>query len=333
MVETFNELQVTAERSEAPDKVRRIVRVVGLGDAFLAWGAPLLQRLGDATGQFLAIVPPGKISFHEPLSPWPDQEGASSESSPLTVVLLDDTSQILLEMMRFGWDPMGAVQHITMWLASLQPVLEGPNALLVRRRQALDAASIWRMIEQPLLDACGGGVGLPHETIPGLPGWTALTSPQGLALNRQVLSPLADIIAGGSTEVVLPLACFYSGNHQGELAAPLMELAGPRRAVYFGPYYHLPTGRWQAAVQLLVLGGSAPCELLVDVFAETDLAKLEFELREPGLFQVSLAFEVVHAQKPIELRVWVNRGAIEGYVGLRHVTLNRVADEAKTQLP
>lgn len=287
------------------------VRVIGFGDAFRDWGIATLQALAATSGTAAEIVE---------VSP-----GDMPDDGALVVVFMDDVTQVLRQMIAAGHETMSATRAVTAMLAALEPSLGVPGRVLVRRTAEFDVAAACGLLMERL-PAAARHTALPDiAALPLPPQWEPLLGGQALALARQILAPMARVVSGETASIVFPLACFYSGNHPDEIAAPLMTLAGPRRPLYYGPYFHLPRGQWRVAVQLLLLEGLTGAELSVDVFAERELARVRLDPREPGLFQIWLSFANDDPHRAVEFRVWVERGAIEGTIGLRHITLQRIA--------
>ncbi len=94
--------------------------------------------------------------------------------------------------------------------------------------------------------------------------------------------------------------------------------------LYYGPYFHLPLGRWRADVQIIVSGNLHDKKLAVDVFCGVVLARHQFTPAQGGLLQASLPFIVERAEDRIEVRVELLEGAIEGYLGLKQVFLQPI---------
>ena len=296
--------------------VRRVVRVFGVAGAFRDWGVVILQALTTARSEEFDIV---VVDVRSPV--------ATDVANDTAIVMLDDVSQILAGFLAEGLEPMAAVRIVTERLSLLEPAINMPGALLVRRTEAFDVTAVLRMFAALLFgDNCHIRNDV-MERLPPLPGWRPLVGGQALTLCRQILAPMAVLVAGNEAVVVLPLACFLSGNHTDELAAPLMELSGPRRPIYYGPYFHLPGGQWRAATQLLILEGLPKTELSVEFVSGDHVSKVRMEPSQAGLFEIWLSFRIEDPAVPFEFRIWVEHGAIEGIIGLRHITLHRLSED------
>jgi hypothetical protein len=239
-------------------------------------------------------------------------------------VFLDSPLRALHELLGAGVETIAAARMLTSTLAPLPDVLRAGGALLVRRTPDLDLAATRRAIASHLGLPVPPGP-LAAESAVDLAAGTPALSGQPLALLRQVLIPLQDFATdAASGPIVWPLACFYNGDQVNELAPPLIELAGPARVLYYGPYFHLPRGRWRVDVQFFFSSEARNAPLAVEVTDSDTLARVSMRPTRGGVFQASFPLAVTQPEKQIEVRVWLMRGAIEGQVGLRQVVFSPV---------
>jgi len=320
------------------------LRVLGFPGAFVAWGVECVRQILASNGYAPQISPLDQVSpdsddaaadaavaVHILLGHGPVMTPAGTMASAKlpTIVFLDTPAWPVHELLSSGQDPMDAVRMLTATLAPLAAVLREDGVLLLRRTREMDLSatqsaiashlSATRPLPSGVLAACATiDTSSPPPQLVG----------QALSLTRQVLTPLTNLVTGAAHDtLVWPLACFYSGDYPGELASPLMEVVGPARVLYYGPYFHLPRGRWRAEVELFVSGTMRDKMLAIDVFAGEELARRQFRPADGGLLLVSLSFVVDRAEDRLEMRVWLLAGAIEGYLGLRHVSLHPVEGE------
>jgi hypothetical protein len=157
---------------------------------------------------------------------------------------------------------------------------------------------------------------------------TAVKAPDtAIDLARQALAPLINLVGGATREPIFwPLSCFYWGDHPGEAAPPIVDLLGPRRTLYYGPYFHVPRGRWRVDVQLFFSDDVRDTNFVIDVVtgmhSDVELAKVWIRPPGGGLFLASFPAIIERPEEKIEIRVRLDRGAIEGQVGLRQVALH-----------
>jgi hypothetical protein len=126
-------------------------------------------------------------------------------------------------------------------------------------------------------------------------------------------------------EFVWPAAILYSAAPGFRTDKPL-DLLGPARLLVWGPYMHLTKGCWMANMEFEVVGNFSPNSVIADVLVGGEFAGLgEFDLPERGVYTWRLAFEVSDVAKPIEVRLTLDKAAIEGAFFLRQVRLQPIA--------
>ncbi len=127
-------------------------------------------------------------------------------------------------------------------------------------------------------------------------------------------------------QITWPSAILHSASLGYSTEKPL-PLIGPARPLIWGPYMHLPKGKWTASMEFESSENHSPntlvAEVLIDWKPET---RGEFDLPVQGIFVWKLQFEVKDSTKPIEVRLTLNRSAIEGTFFLREVRLSSVAE-------
>lgn len=294
------------------------IRWIGLPGPFAAWGLTwareILAHAGTAAPDIL------------PAEPQP-ADGAGGRS----VVFLDTPTAAALALLPRHGDPTAVARELTRLLAPLPALLARPETLLVRRGPTLDLAATRAALARHLLpDAPPPEAPLPSEAgfdpaapEPPLSGLMA-------ALVRQVLQPMFALALGeGQAPVIWPLACFYAGDQPGEQAAPVVETEGPARILYYGPYFHLPAGRFRVDVQMFFSNDVPASMFAAEMVAGTPLARIEFRPEYGGLFQATMPLIVERADLPIEFRIWLLSGTISGQFGLRQVLLTPLPGDAE----
>jgi hypothetical protein len=127
-------------------------------------------------------------------------------------------------------------------------------------------------------------------------------------------------------EIVWPAAILYSAT-PGFRTDKSLDLLGPARLLVWGPYMHLTRGHWTASMEFEVVGNLSPNSVIADVLVGGEFAGLgEFDLPERGVYTWRLAFEVADVAKPIEVRLTLDKAAIEGAFLLRQVRVQPIAD-------
>ncbi|WP_407049819.1 hypothetical protein [Methyloraptor flagellatus] len=104
-----------------------------------------------------------------------------------------------------------------------------------------------------------------------------------------------------------------------------LDLTGRARHLVFGPYLHLPRGQWKANIRFAIDNALSGCKLFVDVLTAGAVASFgEIEnLPARGVFTFDLEFEVTDPATPIEIRIEMKYGSIEGLFIFDDVELYR----------
>ena len=103
-----------------------------------------------------------------------------------------------------------------------------------------------------------------------------------------------------------------------------IDLTGPARAVMYGPYMHLPRGRWAARVEFEIDGAISGVEAATDVYMSEVLVEKAFAMPEKGIFAYTLAFETADTSRSLEIRLFIKRSALEGTLLIRSVVVRAV---------
>jgi hypothetical protein len=91
-----------------------------------------------------------------------------------------------------------------------------------------------------------------------------------------------------------------------------VDLTGPARALFYGPYLNLPVGDWIARVEFEIDGALSGVEALADVRVNEAVTEKSFEMPAKGIFAYELSFRVADPHHPIEIRLFTKKSAIEG---------------------
>ena len=111
----------------------------------------------------------------------------------------------------------------------------------------------------------------------------------------------------------------------GEPIPDRMPLVGRARTLVNGPYYYLPPGRWEATVRVAFDERAANRVFVVDIAIEDAIGAIRLRPAEAGEYEAVLAFDHDRFRYPLTIRMWMERGAIEGEAGFGDVSLRRVA--------
>lgn len=100
-----------------------------------------------------------------------------------------------------------------------------------------------------------------------------------------------------------------------------VDLSGPARCVLYGPYLHLPPGHWSARLVLGLAGHDGVEAFTVEIVCGDVIAKGRFSTEGSGLFEVGMDFIHRDPHIPIEFRLFLDAGAIFGWLSRFEVCL------------
>lgn len=131
----------------------------------------------------------------------------------------------------------------------------------------------------------------------------------------------------GRTAIEWPAAMLLGAVPPYEPVTGALDLTGPARVLTFGPYLHLPAGRWSATYRFETWGNEATNALGFDVVADGEVKfSTQGVIDVSGQFGVECAFTVSDALRPVEFRCFLVEGAIGGFLRPGGVSLRRIGD-------
>ena len=119
-----------------------------------------------------------------------------------------------------------------------------------------------------------------------------------------------------ASPIVWPTKVFFSGDNPDSPAPLAADLTGGARILYYGPYLHLPAGRWTARMLVGFSAGSRGTPFSIEVYGSKLLARATMVPQAKGIFTASFKFSNDAPYDAIEIRVRTDRGAIEGQFAL-----------------
>jgi hypothetical protein len=135
-------------------------------------------------------------------------------------------------------------------------------------------------------------------------------------------------------ELVWPRELFLHSEDASKFFSRPIELAGPARPLIWGPYMHLPQGKWDVMIEIEVDGNHSGNHLQVDLFSgATVLSSHHAELPIRGVFSFITQAAVLEPQQALALRFFLLSGAIEGVFALRSVRLRPVLSAVSRERP
>lgn len=153
---------------------------------------------------------------------------------------------------------------------------------------------------------------------------------------RQTLDAEADALIGGVLdgysgyaatgrvrEIDWDRSLFFIGDGQAERATRAVDIAGPSRCLFYGPYIALPPGSWIAYIPLVCSRETAGMELVAEVASGNSvLSRTRLTLDHAGMSEAVLDFALGEAmENAVEIRIFTARAALGGRIGLGRVAL------------
>lgn len=143
---------------------------------------------------------------------------------------------------------------------------------------------------------------------------------------KEIAGRVLGALYGGLSEAALPTstwpyAVFLSGDRPDTGAEMVTEITGAARILYYGPYFHLPFGRWSAQATLGFSPDAAGTPFALEAHSSGLLGRAAFRPEKAGVFAVTMRFLVEKPEEPIEIRLRSDRGAIEGQIALAKLDL------------
>ncbi len=293
------------------------VQLLGFPGPFTDWGVALVRAALEAAGQTVATLGVGSAPSAAPAGTtrlWvghgPIYQPPSSTLP--TIVFLDNPADALERLIA---DPAGThklLGAMTQTLAPLGAVLRKPDTLLIRPADAASAAS-------RIADAIVPGAE-PTAPSPPPPAAACGTLPDLARITVDaLLAPMLETVVSGTRQsFALPRECLMW--QPNEPAPAVVDLTGPARPVFFGPYFQFLPGWWQVEIDLFFSNDVADASFAIEFFGEAIIKKIRFRPKRGGLFRASFTVNIEDPQIGMELRVWVERGTIEGWLGINRIT-------------
>ena len=168
-----------------------------------------------------------------------------------------------------------------------------------------------------------------RDLAPALPAKVAPVADPGLvALAADALQGYEHLLAGHAAHTFSwPSSVFLSAEEKGAPVAGPISLMGGARCFLYGPYFHLPAGRWKATADFSVADNGSGNRLKLDVFTDQVVFEGSCPLPAQGSFRLSVTFEVTEPRLPVQLRFFNEDGAIEGQFDLHEVSISRVSGD------
>ena len=241
-----------------------------------------------------------------------------------------------------------AARFASMGLVNIEPLMTTPppRSLIIidgkiqLRELVADLAKLYRIpTTSSLIDEVLANLGEAGKADVSLSGFAARTT-VGFVRAREILerrSPLENelidflaaqyegIVSGYKLEALeWPPFALLRPDYPDRLTVGPIDLTGPARFIYYGPYFALPLGAWKAVVAIEVQACFSDNNIAIDIISGDILAIIRTKLPSQGVYSCEIYFEIMDSSKPVEIRMQLLTGAIEGVLMLRKVTLHRL---------
>ena len=123
---------------------------------------------------------------------------------------------------------------------------------------------------------------------------------------------------------IWPRSLLLDGDHPDQPLPRVINLTGPARTLAYGPYIGFPPGPARLSAVLAVAPSCRHAEMAIELHGGAPLGRGQFTLTAPGIFAAEIDVNIPSARAALEIRLKSTRGAIEGEIGIDHVTLTPV---------
>jgi hypothetical protein len=259
-----------------------------------------------------------------------------TQSRPILIALERPEDCVAALIADHGLSYMEAVRSTANSCAALHALLSHPGAMILRREDHRPSRDIAHAL------AVHYALGLPPGEIDRLADQVQIRDPAaapatylaetegvGGAGADHLLPPLlagalapaeAWLGAGGLQEVIWHRDLFFAGDRPQKPPAPWIDVTGPGRCLFHGPYIRMPAGNWSCALLLGCGVDAVGLSLVAEIFAGAVLAHAEFTVSEAGFFEMEFSC-TLSGDQPVEIRLFNPRAAFEGHIALIQATL------------
>ncbi len=328
--------------------------LIGVPGPLMVWVSLLLRRLvieefgenfdgvvldsDETTESFLS----GEKSEHVfIISHFPRRElidWLQREQIPVVVILDDAIKCVAWQMCGLGTGYLEAVRPVTQSLSLIQKA----NELKLRgtvSAKNLDinilsfSDHLARIVfGRPLFDIAAllaaGGYD-PRFTIrqsiaanPEISGHTADIPADQHQLLRDVCDPMMAMVNGETdVEIIWRVALFYDGSSLRQPAPIALDLVGPARCLYYGPYLHLPVGQYEGVLMVGLSEEIRSTILRAEIYMGRPIASFIANATSGGYYHLPLEIDIADSRDPIEIRIFIDQGEIEGRIAFALVRI------------
>jgi hypothetical protein len=277
--------------------------------------------------------------------------------SPLVICADDFRTIAHYSVVSRAYGGVDAARFASMGLVNIEPVISAPPdlSLVVNDSATRLSEFVVRLaqlyglpLDERALQRVLGALGQTESSDESLDSYGARTLPSHSTararlerrspLENELIDLLASqygpIAAGERLErLEWPPFALLRPDFPDRLTVGSIDLTGPARFIYYGPYFALPLGCWRADLVLEVSNCLSDNQIAIDVVSGGVLAAIKAKLPPEGVFGCAIPFEIRTPANPVEIRVQLLTGAIEGLLMLRSVHLTLIASPSGGRLP
>lgn len=150
-----------------------------------------------------------------------------------------------------------------------------------------------------------------------------------LDLLSEALLPFRSVVElQPARNMVFPLGMFMTTDVLGELyRGDDITLVGPARILLYGPYLHLPAGRWRIQARFEVTENLSGNVIKFEALCGHDVVAHALGPLPPGgTYVVKIEGDFPEPREPVQLRIGIQEGAIEGRFKLLDVSAIMVTE-------
>jgi len=347
-------LSVFGTQSTLSISFARIVEVIAkntLGETATVHAAAI-EQLREAWSAMSASQRQAVVLYSD--CPQPSLIKLLIDTGAPIVACIDDFAEVVgFQMINTGKDFVASVRISTLTLTAIEPLLQTHNLLKIT--PAKYDAPLEEIISEltdfynikitpgqfdAIIDRLGHGAGrnasLADFIAAEFPEWQPVEAALATltSSDRKLVKDLAEqysAIAEGRAfdEVYWPRSFFQYGDVPERSMDGSILLTGPARIVFFGPYLHVPPGIWNAEVQIEVTDCRMDTIAYADIFnGEAVLSAVSMRFPRRGVYAFDIPFGSSNPHRPVEIRMHLLKGAIEGELLLHGVRITRTLPNA-----
>lgn len=210
-------------------------------------------------------------------------------------------------------------------VASLDPSMPATSDDLTARSHGLVEADAAARLGASVLNTARYQLTLP---VLGL-----VERPEG---ERYLIHPLASAsplsmfetlpVAPGAEAAWAPHWFAFAPGAEPSDGGPWIDLTGRMRAIVYGPYIHLPAGRWRADVRFSVDPEKAHVPLLFEWGSGSEFCRIMTEVHHSGSYSISLD-RIWPEAEAAQLRIWNAHPVFQGRMTFDHCRVVRIAED------